>query len=102
MKGCWIDTYYVKRDEPYTKYKDTFHLSPYNEFTQRGPNTWKAHYGQYIITIVQKHQHHDIEEKDVIFEKNPSYKEDSNILHAVPSKEAIAQKLNEHLNKIYD
>lgn len=101
MNGCWIDTYYVKRDEPYSKYKDTFHIYPYDEIKQQGPNTWKAHYGPYIITIVQKHQQHDIAEEDVIIEKNPAFKEDPNIIHALPSKNVIAQALNNYLDNIY-
>lgn len=101
MDGCWIETYYVKRDEPYSKYKDSFHIYPYNEFTQQGPNTWKAHYGPYLITIVQQHRQHDIEEDDVVIEKNPSHKEDPTIIHALPSKASIAQALNKYLDKIY-
>lgn len=102
MEGCWIDTYYVKRDEPHSMYKETFHLYPYNEFTRHGPNTWKAHYGPYRITIIQKHQQHDIEEEDVVVEKNPSFKEEPNIIYALPSKAAIAQALNKHLDSFYD
>ncbi len=101
MEGCWIDTYYVKRDEPYSKYKDIFHIYPYNEFTQEGPNIWKAHHGPYIITIIQKHRHHDIIEEDVNVEKNPTFKEDPKILYALPSKKDIAGALNKYLDRIY-
>ena len=101
MDSCWVDTYYVKRDEPYSKYKDTFHLHTYTEFTQQGPNIWKGQYGPYIITIVQQQRHHDIKEEDVSIERNPAYKEDPNIVYALPSKPAIAQALNKYLDRIY-
>jgi hypothetical protein len=101
MDGCWIDTYYVKRDEPYSKYKDSFHIYPYSDFTQSGPNIWKAHYGSSIITIVQQHQQHDIEEKDVTIEKNLEFKENPDILYALPSKKEIANALNKYLDRIY-
>lgn len=68
---------------------------------QKDPNTWKGYYGKYAITIIQRHRHHDIKEGDVEFEKDPSYKEDPETTYAVPSKAAIAQALNGHLNRIY-
>lgn len=101
MDGCWIDTYYAKRDEPYSKYKDSFHIYLYNDFAQSGPNTWKAHYGAYSITIVQQHRQHDISEDDVVIEKNPSHKENPDILYALPSKKEIANALNKYLDRIY-
>lgn len=101
MDGCWIETYYVKRSDPYSMYKDSFSLHVYDDFNPEGPNTWKGYYGKYAITIIQRHRHHDIKEGDVEFEKNPSYKEDPETTYAVPSKAAIAQALNGHLNRIY-
>ena len=100
MDGCWIDTYYVKREEPYSKYKDSFHLFPYNDFSQPGPNIWRAHYGPYIITITQTSRQQDIREEDVIVEENPDAKKDPDIVYAV-SKKDIANTLNKYLDRIY-
>jgi len=101
MNGCGIDTYYVRREEPHSKYKDSFHIYPYNDFTQSWPHIWKAHYGTYIITIVQQHQQYHIEEKDVTVEKNTEVKENPDIVYALPSKTEIANALNIYLNRIY-
>src|SRR5258706_14961123 len=101
MDGCWIDTYYVKREEPYSKYKDSFHIHPYNDFSQPWPHIWKANYHQYIITIVQQHQQHELEEKDVAVEINTEVKESPDTVYALPSKREIADALNKYLDRIY-
>ncbi len=102
MKGCRINTYYVKNDQPYTMYKDFFSLHPYNEFTQQGPNTWKGHWGGRTITIIQKHQMSEIKEADVTIERDPDFKEDPETTYGMPSKKEIALALDKHLNEIYD
>ena len=102
MDSCRIDTYYVKRGEPHSMYKDFFSLHPPNEFKRDGRNIWKGYYGQYIVTIVQKYRHHDTEAEDVTIEKDFSRKEDTDTLYNIPSKEELAKAFNKHLGRIYD
>lgn len=101
VNDCRIDSYYVKPDEPYTKYNDSFYLYTHNEFSQSGPNTWKGHFGPYSITVIQQHRQYEITEEDVKIEKNDNYKSDSDIKHGLPSRSAIAKALNEHLDEIF-
>lgn len=82
-------------------YHESYTLHPYNDFAQDGPNIWRGYFGPYTITITQKHRHHDIEEDDVVVDKDPA-KEDSDIIYAYPAKGTIAKALNEHLDRIYD
>lgn len=101
MEACRIKTYYVMRSDPRKRYTDSFYLDVDGEFKQDGPNTWTGAYGKAKITVVQRHQHHDISEQDVQVEPNPSYIEDPEISYAAPSPSAVAAALNEHLNRIY-
>lgn len=101
MKSCWIESYHVKANEPYTMYKEIYSLAPYNDFKQDEPNIWKGHFGPFIITVTQEHQHHEIEEKDISIEKKDDFNGDPSITYAYPSKEDIAKALNKHLDNIY-
>lgn len=101
MKGCRIDTYYIRKDQPHTKYNDWFNLNVDNEFTQQGPNTWKGHWHGRTITVIQQHQMSEIKESDVTIEMDAHYEEDPNTAYGMPSKEEIAIALNKHLNELY-
>jgi hypothetical protein len=102
MKSCRIDAYYVKRDQPYTRYKDFFSLHVYNEFTQQGPNIWKGHWNKCTITVIQQHPMSEIKESDVTIERDSDYKEDLDTSYGMPSRKEIALALDKHLNEIYD
>jgi hypothetical protein len=102
MKGCRVDAYFVKRDQPHSRYKDFFSLNPYNDFAQPGPNIWKGHWAGRTITVIQQHQHSEIKEEDVTIEKDPAHKEDPDTVYGLPSKEEIVLALNKHLDRIYD
>ena len=101
MKGCRIDTYFVKRSEPHSSYEDFFMLRVFGDFKHSGPNIWKGHYGSNIITVTQRGVQSDIRDQDITIEKNPDVKEDPDIVYAIPSKVNIALILDKHLNEIY-
>lgn len=100
MNSCEVETYYLDRDKPYNKFKDSFYLHA-ADFKRQEPTTWKGRHGKYIVTIIQVHRQHDITEEDVTIEIDPSFKEDEKIVFPVPSKKIIARTLNTHLDKIY-
>ena len=100
MKDCRIETYSVKRNEPHSKYKESFYLYPENDSNGQVV-TWKGHFGPFIYTIIQKYHHHQIKEQDVTIEKNPLFKEDPDTHYAFISPKDLADTLNKHLDRIY-
>jgi hypothetical protein len=101
MKGVWIKTYTVKKDQPYSKFSDQYSIFPFNEFTQHGPNIWKGSFGPYQIIVTQKHRHHEINEDEIEITTNKNFKGEPDTTYAYPSKSDIIKSLNEYLDDIY-